>query len=98
MRNGALSNYHALQVQYRRRVSPGLQALASYTLSHSLDNASSDEVIGLNNAVLSGAGDYSSSDFDVRHSFSTGLTYVSPRIAGDGLWPVLGRNWTLASV
>ena len=64
MKNDALSNYNALQVQYRRRASPGVQVLASYTFSHSLDNASSDEVIGLTNAVLSGGGDYSSSNFE----------------------------------
>lgn len=41
-RNGATSDYHALQVQFQRRQSRGLQALASYTWPHSIDNASSD--------------------------------------------------------
>src|SRR4029453_11056145 len=40
--NSATSDYHALQLKYQRRLSRGLQALASYTLSHSTDNASPD--------------------------------------------------------
>src|SRR5574341_713392 len=43
-RNTAASDYHALQLQFQRRLSRGLQALASYTWSKSLDNGSSDFV------------------------------------------------------
>jgi Carboxypeptidase regulatory-like domain/TonB-dependent Receptor Plug Domain len=98
MKNDALSNYNALQLQYRRRVSQGLQALASYTFSHSLDNASNDQVIGLSNAVISGASDYASSDFDVRQSFSGGLTYVSPARSIAGPLSFLTKNWTVGGV
>jgi len=98
MKNDAISNYNALQLQYRRRVSGGLQVLANYTFSHSLDNASSDEVIGLSNAVLHGGGDYASSDFDVRHSFSLGVTYQAPRLGRNDLWATLRKNWTFSSV
>ena len=44
-KNSARSNYTALQLQYRRPLSHGIQILANYTLSHSLDNVSND-VIG----------------------------------------------------
>src|SRR5262249_37342617 len=33
--NSATSDYHALQVKFQRRLARGLQALASYTFSHS---------------------------------------------------------------
>src|SRR5258708_7950284 len=38
--NTAQSDYNALQVQLQRRLSRGLQGLASYTWSHSIDTAS----------------------------------------------------------
>src|SRR5262249_26211841 len=38
--NSATSDYHALQLKFERRLSRGLQALASYTWSHSIDIAS----------------------------------------------------------
>jgi hypothetical protein len=40
--NTAFSYYDALQLKYQRRFSRGLQALASYTFSHSTDTASTD--------------------------------------------------------
>ena len=42
IRNGANSSYQALQAQYRHRLAYGLQALLSYTWSHSIDDVSSD--------------------------------------------------------
>src|SRR5437868_4667471 len=41
-RNTATSDYHAMQLQFQRRLSRGLQALVSYTWSHSIDISSSD--------------------------------------------------------
>jgi hypothetical protein len=45
--NSATSNYNALQIKFDRRLSRGLQALASYTYSHSIDIASTDAVFNL---------------------------------------------------
>ena len=42
MRNDADSSYNALQMQFRHRMTHGLQALLSYTWAHSIDDASSD--------------------------------------------------------
>ena len=94
----AYSNYHALQLQFRRPLSSRLEALASYSWSHSLDNASNDVVAGLSSTVVSGARDYSSSDFDVRQSFSAALTYEIPPVSVYGPVSLLTRNWSLASV
>src|SRR5262249_15992469 len=38
--NLGTSDYHALQVQFKRKLSHGLQALASYTWAHAIDTAS----------------------------------------------------------
>jgi hypothetical protein len=66
------SDYHALQLQYRRRMSRHVEGLMSYAWSHSIDNDSSDAYL-----VWGGSGpiDRGSSDFDVRQSFSGALTY-----------------------
>jgi hypothetical protein len=96
--NDARSNYDALQVQYRRPLSSRVQALLNYTWSHSLDNASNDVILGLPNTTVSGASDYASSDFDVRHSFSGALTYSIPSAARSGPVSFLTRDWSLDTV
>jgi len=98
-KNDAWSNYNALQVQFRRTLSAGLQGLLSYTYSHSLDNVSNDVAIGLaNSTVISGARDYGSSDFDVRHSLSGALTYTLPAATRTDLVSRLGRGWSIDAV
>jgi len=79
--NSATSDYHALQVKYERRLSRGLQALASYVFSHSIDIASTDAFANYLNTPSLAANpniDRGNSDFDIRHSFSAGATYALP--------------------
>jgi hypothetical protein len=91
--NGALSNYEALQVQYRKALTSGLQTLANYSYSHSLDNSSSDVVSGAN--AISAARDYASSDFDVRHSFSAALHYEIPSLGKSRGTSALLNDWSV---
>jgi hypothetical protein len=86
--NKATSDYHALQLQFQRRLSRGLQALASYTWSHSLDDASSDFGIGL---------DHASSDFDLRHVFSAATTYDIPSPRARFARALFG-NWSIDTI
>src|SRR4030095_10177618 len=86
-RNAATSDYDALQLQFQRRLSRGLQALTSYTWSHSIDIASADSAFNSSTTKIDPKIDRGSSDFDVRHSFSAAVTYdiaILPvkRIAG----------------
>jgi hypothetical protein len=98
-KNDARSNYDALQLQFRRPLSRGFQGLLSYTYSHSLDNASNDVAIGLaNSTVISSAGDYGSSDFDVCHSLSGALTYSFPEASYSRLVSVLAGGWSVDTV
>jgi hypothetical protein len=79
--NTATSDYHALQVKFQRRLSHGLQALASYTFSHSIDIASTDAFANYLNTpsfIANPNIDRGNSDFDIRHSFSAGVTYGLP--------------------
>jgi hypothetical protein len=94
--NSARSNYSALQVQYRRPLAAHLQALASYTWSHSLDNSSNDVTSDSN--TISGLSDYSQSDFDVRQSFSGALTYQIPGLTSSHALSLLTQGWSLSSV
>jgi hypothetical protein len=95
--NDARSNYHALQLQFRRPLSTRLQAVANYTWSHSLDNASNDILPAITGPAISAANDYASSDFDVRHSFSGAVTYAIPS-AKEGILAYLSREWSIATV
>jgi hypothetical protein len=96
--NDAWSNYDALQLQFRRSFASRLQVLLNYTWSHSLDNASNDVVTALSNSVISGASDYGSSSFDVRHSFSGALSYDLPAAARSGPLALLTQNWSVQTV
>jgi len=98
VQNSAWSNYNALQLQYRRSFTQHLQALVNYSLSHSLDNASNDVIAGLSHTIISGASDYASSDFDVRHSLSGALTYAIPYAAKAGVFAPLTKGWSINTV
>jgi hypothetical protein len=88
--NNGRSDYHALEVQYRRRVARGLQAVAAYDWAHSIDNDSSDSFL-----VWAGSpsSDRASSDFDLRQSLTGTATYELP-LAGR---PWL-RGWSLDGI
>ncbi|MGA8152414.1 MAG: carboxypeptidase regulatory-like domain-containing protein [Terriglobales bacterium] len=98
--NTGSSDYNALQLQFVRQLSHGLQALASYTWSHSIDTASagsygngSNLVSELNSNVNRGA-----SDFDIRNAFSMGSTYEVPVHSDNTLANAILRGWSLESV
>jgi Carboxypeptidase regulatory-like domain/TonB-dependent Receptor Plug Domain len=84
--NGATSNYQALQLQYKRYLRHGLQALASYTWSHSID-------FGSNN--LSYALTRSSSDFDLRHNVQAGASWDLPNASKSNLIGIVVSHWGL---
>jgi carboxypeptidase family protein/TonB-dependent receptor-like protein len=75
--NSATSDYHALQLRFQQRLSRGLQATASYALAHSRDSASTDAATYRSTPGASRAeADRGDSDFDVRHAFTAGVTYM----------------------
>jgi len=78
--NHGASTYHGLELQCRRRFTRGLQAIAAYTWSHSIDNGSSDSAVWM--AGLDPSVDRGSSSFDVRHNFTAGLTWSVHRAGG----------------
>jgi outer membrane receptor protein involved in Fe transport len=100
--NTAHSDYNALQLQFQRRMSNNLQALASYTWSHSEDDASAGSALGnASNALVPVAGsssNWGSSDFDIRHAFSGALTYNLPGVTTHRLLRSLTQGWSLDTV
>jgi hypothetical protein len=85
--NGASSDYDALQLQFQRRMSHGLQALASYSWSHSIDDQSS-------NFVSSQPPIRGNSDFDIRHNFTGALTFDVPVSSNHSVRGALLKHWS----
>ena len=96
--NSATSDYHALQVKFQRTLSRGLQMIASYTFSHSIDSASTDAFAAYLNTPGSLANqniDRGNSDFDIRHSFTAGVTYSLPNPSSGKLVRATLSGWSL---
>lgn len=65
--NAATSDYNSLQVKFDRKLSHGLQMLATYTWSHGFDTATTNfTVYELERGP---------SDYDIRHNFQAALSY-----------------------
>jgi len=96
--NTATSHYHALQLKFQRRLSRGLQALASYTFSHSIDISSTDafaNYLSTASSIASPNADRGNSDFDIRHSFTAGVTYDLPSPGSNKVVHALLGGWSL---
>ena len=96
------SDYNSLQLQFRRRLTEGLQVLASYAWAHSIDT-------GSNGAGGITAGDIYSpqlgananrgpSDFDIRNSASVAVTYDIPPARANGLVRAISRGWSTENI
>jgi hypothetical protein len=78
------SNYNALQLSVDKGLTHGLELQASYTLSHSLDDASSFENAGFGGSNGRGynqyvkSQNYGNSAFDARHRFVIAPIYQVP--------------------
>lgn len=97
-KNGAESDYNALQVQFNRRLSQRIQALASYTWSHSIDTASNDSASFAPGSTIDPLTDRASSDFDIRHSFNSAITYSVPTFTTAPVFKQVLENWSIDSV
>jgi len=96
--NTATSDYQALQVKFERRLSQGLQALASYTWAHSIDITSTDAFANyLNTPGFIGNPDIDrgDSDFDIRNAFSAGVTYSAPTPEWNNFARLVLGGWSL---
>ena len=80
----AQSFYNSFQLGVTKRYSHGLSLRASYTLSHSIDDASEDDALEAVNEppstqdIFNRKGDRGRSEFDVRHNFVLNSVYELP--------------------
>lgn len=99
--NAGTSDYDALQVQFQRRLLHGLQGLASYTWSHSIDTGSAGSDTVVSNVFVPSAVSASNrgpSDFDIRHALSAGVTYNIPTLKLNALTDAVLGGWSLENV
>jgi hypothetical protein len=82
--NGVSSSYQALQIQFQRSIAHGLNALTSYTWSHSLDYGSNSSALPETRG---------NSDFDVRHNLAAGLSWDLPNIRRRTLIDAISNDW-----
>ena len=96
--NGGHSHYHALQLQFQRRMSRGVQAIAAYSLAKSSDIGShdgvSDEVVAASVSQIAPLR-LTPSDFDIRHSLSAAVSYEMPTSAGGAFRNAILNGWVL---
>ena len=92
--NGGTSSYNALQTQFQRQVSHGLQALISYSWAHSIDTGST--VFGQNEQGIND--DRGPSKFDIRNQFSAALTYDIPAYRPNWFFGAVLSGWSLQSI
>lgn len=110
--NFASSSYNALQTKFQRDFVHGLAVVASYTWSHSLDNASSNSgqsgqgssFLVLPTAAQAATGQpqsllWASSDFDIRHNVALSIVYNVPAAFSSNPFAkaILG-GWSVAPI
>jgi len=81
---GVSSNYQSLQARMQRSVTKGMQALASYTWSHSIDFGSNNSELPLTRG---------NSDFDVRSNLQAGLSWELPTFRGNRIKDLSFSDW-----
>lgn len=98
--NSATSDYNALQIKFQRRLSRGLQALGSYSWSHSIDVASTDAIatnINTPGQIADANVDRGNSNFDIRHAVTAGVTYELPAVGSQKAVRAMLSGWSIDS-
>jgi hypothetical protein len=94
--NQGSSNYNTFQAQFQRRLSHGLQALASYSFSHSIDTGSYGNYA--DGSFANVRANRGNSDFDIRNSFSAALTYNIPAPNTNAVTRALLGGWSTENI
>ncbi len=76
--NDEIANYESMSVIYRERMTHGLQMLAAYTWSHTLDVSSDSNGGGTPMNPYNWKADYGNSNWDIRHRLVASFVYDIP--------------------
>jgi hypothetical protein len=90
--NDEIANYESMSLIYRQRLARGLQVLASYTWSHTLDVTTDSNGGGTPMNPYFWKEDYGNSNWDIRHRFVGTFVYNIPFFAVSN--PVLKGAFT----
>ncbi len=90
-----ISNYNALQLQVRKRLSFGLQFTATYTWSHALDEQSGLGLFFTGNNPSTPKSSYASADFDQTHVFLVNYSYQIPNVTTNKSMGYLVNGWII---
>jgi hypothetical protein len=98
--NTATSDYHALQLEYRRRLFHSVQALATYTLGRSYDIVSNANILNAQQPLeaYDVPRDRGPSDFDVRHSLTAAVGIVPAGPSSRGPMSAFAREWSIDAI
>src|SRR5262245_34888580 len=104
--NGGDTNYHGLQVEFKRRMSDGLLVQGSYVWSHSISNQFNAGNGGSFTTLRDPGGDKGPSPYDIRQAIKLNWIYELPlgaghRFLGSATNPIARKileGWQLASV
>lgn len=91
-----ISNYNALQLQVRKRLSFGLTLTGAYTWSHALDEQSGLGLFFTGNNPVTPRSSYGSSDFDQTHVFLINYSYTIPKVTSSKGLGYLVNGWTVS--
>ncbi len=95
-RNAGYAHFNALQIQFQRHMSHGLQALISYNLAKSSDLGSDDE----SGLVAASVGQVvlpplTPSDFDIRNSIAAAVSYEVPAPPWGRVSNAILKGWAI---
>jgi hypothetical protein len=103
--SGGVSNYNSFQADITKAVTHGLQLQLSYTLAHSLDNASNYENAGYGGArgfnQFQPSLNYGNSQFDARQRLVFAPIYISPIRKGSEWYSPLSlatSGWEISAI
>ena len=92
LESGASSTYHSLQMQLTQKLFRGVTGSVAYTWGHAIDNASEARNV-IPGSSYNLALDRGRSDFDVRHTLTTFVSYSVPSYTTH--FKVLTQGWQL---
>jgi hypothetical protein len=97
--NNDHSNYNALQVQFKQNPWHRVQLLANYTWAHGFDNGSGVALPVPYHTIYDPSLDYGESDYDVRNTFTTAITYETPMVhPGNSFVRYAANGWAIDSL